>query len=295
MVEHLAEGNSVKGTARLLRVDAGTVRRLNRKSGQHGQRFHEEKVQNLSVTNLQADERHGYAGNKQNAAWEAEVIDPLSKFVISHVQGKRDESLIRQLLADAATRVADRHQVALFTDGFASYCTLFPQLFGRPYQPARQGLRGRLPKTRYRIPRTAAHVQIIKHHQGRRLISVEVRYAHGSQKRINRALLELDFHLPNTSIIERRNGTARLMNATQTRKSLAFAKRDDDKLRRGWWALTVYNWCRPHLSLRKSLPVPLGKKKYEQRSPAMAVGLANAIFSQAEILLSPVYPLTGWR
>ena len=199
-VEHLTEGNSIKGTARLTRVDPETVRRLNRKSGQHGKRFHEEKVQNVAVTNLQADERYGYVGDKQHAAWEAEVINPLSKFVISHVQGNRDESLIKQLLADAATRVAARHQVALFSDGFAIYASLFPQLFGRPYRPARQGASGRFPKIRYPIPRTAAHVQIVKHHQGRRLVSVDIRYTHGSRKRIDRALRETGFEVTNTTM-----------------------------------------------------------------------------------------------
>lgn len=85
------------------------------------------------------------------------------------------------------------------------------------------------------------------------------------------------------------------MNATQARRSLTFSKRDDDKQHRGWWATTVYNWCHSHYSLRQLLSVPLGKRKYDQRSPAMAIGLANDIFSQAEILLSPVYPSNGWR
>ena len=295
IVEHLSEGNSIKGTARLTRADASTVRRLNRKSGQHGERFHDETVQDVSAKNLQADERHGYAGNKRQPAWEAEVIDPISKFVISHVQGVRDEHLIRRLLTDAASRVSNPHQIALFTDGFASYKTLFPQIFGYSYRPARQGNRGRFPKLRYRIPRSAAHVRIIKHRQGQQLTAVTIDFAHGSQKRIRQALLDLGFRVPNTSIIERRNGTARLMNATQTRKTLAFAKRDDTKCHRGWWALTVYNWCRPHRSLRQPLPHPIGKKRYAQRSPAKALGLADFIFSQAQILLSPVYPKTGWR
>ena len=50
---------------------------------------------------LEADERHGYAQDKSQPQWEAEVIDPVSKFVVSHVQGPRDEALIRQLLEDA--------------------------------------------------------------------------------------------------------------------------------------------------------------------------------------------------
>ena len=108
-------------------------------------------------------------------------------------------------------------------------------------------------------------------------------------------LEELGFNVPNTSIIERYNGTARLMDGTQVRKTLAFAKHEDDKRHRGWWSLTVYNWSRPHRSLRQLLDEPIGRRKYEQRSPAMAIGLANHIYSHAEILLTPVYPPSGWR
>ena len=49
------------------------------------------------------------------------------------------------------------------------------------------------------------------------------------------------------------------MSKTQVRKTLAFAKRADEKLRLGWWGVTVYNWCRPHRSLRERLPEPQGK------------------------------------
>ena len=260
VAEHLAEGCSFKGTARLVKVDPQTVRRLNRRLGQHGQRYHDQKVQRVEVNTLQADERYGFAGNRQEPAWEAELIDPHSKFVVAHVQGPRDETLIRRLLTDGAGRLADRHDIALFTDGLSSYRTLFPEIFGRAYRPARQGKRGRLPKIRYRIPRQAAHVQIIKHHQGRRLTQVEIRYAHGSIKRIEQALDDLGYSLPNTSTVERRNGTARLMSAAQVRKALSFSKRRDTKEALGWWAVTVYNWCRSHRSLRSLLPQPLGKK-----------------------------------
>lgn len=64
VAEHLAEGCSIKGTARLVRVDDGTVRRLNSKMGRHGRQYHEQKVQDVSVTELQADERYGFAGSK---------------------------------------------------------------------------------------------------------------------------------------------------------------------------------------------------------------------------------------
>jgi transposase InsO family protein len=117
-----------------------------------------------------------------------------------------------------------------------------------------------MPNIQHRIPRSAAHVQIIKHRQNKRLESVEIRYTHGSKKRIDQALTELGYHVPNTSAIERRNGTARLMSKAQVRKTLAFAKREDQKTALGWWGVTVYNWCRPHRSLRRLLPEPQGKK-----------------------------------
>jgi hypothetical protein len=176
------------------------------------------------------------------------------------VQGRRTEVLIRTLLSDTAGRLAHRHDLVLFTDGEPSYATLFPELFGRAYQPPRQGNTGRPPKLRYRIPRTLAHVQLIKHRAGYRLTQVEIRYPHGSRKRVQQALEHLGYQTPNTSAIERRNGTARRMSAFQVRKSLAFAHRTDSKLALGWWGLTVYNWTRPHRMLRQALPEPQGKK-----------------------------------
>lgn len=267
VAEHLAEGCSLKGTARLVRVDTSTVRRLNQRIGEHGEAFHDERVQQVEVETLQADERHGYAGDKGQPLWEAEIIDPASKFVLSHVQGRRDEQLIRRLLSDGASRLKNRHTVVLMTDGDASYATLFPEIFGQPYRPVRRGDRGRLPGLRYRIPRTLAHVQVIKHRAGARLEYTEIRYTYGSQKRVNWALASLGHRIPNTAFIERRNGTARRMSAYQVRKSLAFSRRPDTKVALGWWGVTVYNWCRPHRSLRRPLPEPQGKKSSSSEHP----------------------------
>jgi len=260
VAEHLADGCGIKSTARLVKVDPNTVRRLNQKVGKHGQQYHEQEVHQVAVTELQADERHGFAGCKGQPAWEAELMDPKSKFILAHVQGTRDESMMRRLLTEGAARVHNRHEVALFTDGLAAYRTLFPEIFGVAYYPPRGGTRGPQPHARFRIPRTAAHVQIIKHQSGYRLKAVEIRYTHGSKKRIELALARLGYNVPNTSAIERRNGTARLMSAAQVRKTLAFAKKANTKEALGWWSMTVYNWCREHRSLKQPLPVPLGKK-----------------------------------
>src|SRR5258708_2563916 len=90
VAEHLAEGCSLKATARLAKVHPSVVTRLNRKAGGHAEAFHDERVQDLEVVALEADERHGYAQDKNQPQWEAEGIDPMSKFFVSHLQGPRD-------------------------------------------------------------------------------------------------------------------------------------------------------------------------------------------------------------
>jgi len=140
-----------------------------------------------------------------------------------------------------------------------------------------------------------------KTRQGGRLVQVEAQVAHGSSKRVARELSRLGFSKANTSTIERRNGTARGMDATSVRKSLAFAKTMETKQVLGAWGVLVYNWGRGCRSLKRPLPQPQGRRVYERRSPAMAAGLTDRIWSVRELqgrirwIRSPTYPDGGQR
>jgi hypothetical protein len=98
-----------------------------------------------------------------------------------------------------------------------------------------------------------------------RLMNTEIRYKHGSRKLVDQALCQLGYTKPNTSAIERRNGTARRMSAHQVRRSLSFSRRPDTKIALDWWGVTVYNWSRPHRSLRSPVIEPTGKKSSNPR------------------------------
>ena len=138
-------------------------------------------------------------------------------------------------------------------------------------------------------------VQVVKHRQGRKLKTVEVRKIYGSWSRINRALDELGYNVPNTSAVERFKGTARRMNAHQVRRSLAFSHQAATCQALAWLSLTVYNWVRPHRSLKQQLEVPDGKRLYQQRTPAMAMGLTKCIWQEEKVLRTPVYLMpTPW-
>lgn len=183
-------------------------------------------------------------GSKAQQVWEAEVIDPASRLVVAREQGGIDEQLIRRLLEDACARVSYPQGAVLFSDGEVHYKTLFPQVFGTPYRPARNGLRGRFPNPRQRLSRRQAHVQVLKRRRGRRVVEVDVRYAHGSRTQVQRELVRLGYRAPNVSAVERRNATARRMDACSVRKTLSFARTPETREARGWWGVSVYNWGR---------------------------------------------------
>ena len=69
-------------------------------------------------------------------------------------------------------------------------------------------MRGRFPKLQYRIPRTSGHVLIIKSYQSKRVTDIRIECAAGSQRRIDQELAALGYTSPNTSAVERHNGTA---------------------------------------------------------------------------------------
>ncbi|AFZ69560.1 IS1 transposase [Deinococcus peraridilitoris] len=288
--QHLTEGTSLSATARLVGLHHDTVERIALVSGQHARLLHDQRAVGLQTTALQADERHGVVGSKKTPCWEPTVVDPRTKLVVALALGRRDESLIHRLLLDAKERLDDPHNLVLLTDGEVSYRTLFPLVFGVPYRPPRKHLHGRPPAVRHRIPRTLAHMQVIKHRKGKRLVGVEPRLAHGSHRRVDRELDALGYSVANTSAIERQNSTARQMTPHMRRKGLSFARREPTRVALAQLVTLTYNWTRLHASLKRPLEEPQGRRKYQRRTPAMAAGLAERPWLLAELLGTPLYP-----
>ena len=291
VVEHISEGQTPTSITRTCQVHHDTIDRIARVTAVHAELIHNTFAQNLNGTAIQADERHGFAGSKTNPFWEAITIDPKSKFVISLYFGSRTEELIRALLQDTRDRLLNPQGIALFTDGLSSYNSLFPKIFGTAFQPSKNTHLGRSRALQYRIPRALAHVQVIKHREGRKLKTVEVRVAHGSQKRINLELEQLGYNIANTSAIERQNGTARQSTMFMGRKGLSFAHLKRSRVVAAQIARLSYNWVRIHSSLRILLEVMVGRRKYEQRTPAMAIGITTRVWNWVELLGLPVWTM----
>ena len=89
---------------------------------------------------------------------------------------------------------------------------------------------------------------------------------------------------------ERLHGVLRDRLACLTRKTHAFAKTATTWDALVGVAIFEHNWLRPHPALRQPTAVP--GRRYEQRTPVMALGLADHRWTWAEFLSmrTPVTP-----
>ena len=119
---------------------------------------------------------------------------------------------------------------------------------------------------------------MVKKREGRRIVEVRVRHCFGPKP--SHAY---------TVHIERRNGVLRDRLGCLTRKTHAFAKRNATWDAAVTLSLFEENWMRPHRALRVEQAGLPERRRYLQRSPAMALGLTDRVWSWKEFLTLPAY------
>jgi len=92
-----------------------------------------------------------------------------------------------------------------------------------------------------------------------------------------------------TAYIERSNLTSRMFNARQVRKTLAFSKDVEMNRAAAIWEDSYYNLIRVHKSLRQPCSNVPGRR-WQPRTPAMAAGLTDHIWTVEELLTTLPLP-----
>jgi IS1 family transposase len=193
--------------------------------------------------------------------------------VVACATGPLNEDLIEQAVTTTVERTHQR-PLCWFSDGWHGYRSILERAYRKRVLTGKRG------RPRLAVPQTLTLTQTVKHRDEHgRLLSVEMRAALG------RAM-----EPAGTVHVERLNGALRDRLNALTRKTHAFAKRDDT-----WDALVGlqlfdHNFQRAHRALR--LPVADGVHRYHHRSPAMALGLTDHRWSFLELLTTriPVTP-----
>lgn len=190
---------------------------------------------------------------------------------------RSEEAAAPEVVRKTRERTAGRAGARWISDGHRSYEKWIRRIYRDPVRTGRPG-RPRLARTR-----GVGLTQLIKTRKGRRVVSVRVRHCFGPEP-----------SSPHTVHVERRNGVLRDRLNCLSRKTHGFAKRS--RTWDGAVSLSIFegNWMLPHSALRVKKDGLPGGRRYEKRSPAMAIGLTDHVWSLAEFLtFSPRHCLKG--
>jgi IS1 family transposase len=246
---------------------------------------------------VQFDEKWAFVGKKekhcdrgdpdddlQGDCWDHVALDPEHRLVVSVVLGGRTEDQTQRLVKDFAERTEGRVMNLMTSDENPSYAKAIKKIYGEEYQPRRRGKRGRRPAPRKRMPRRLRYATVHKTRKNNRVVAVEQRVVYGTVTAIVTALAQSTVSdTVNTVFVERHNGTDRNRNARKVRKTYCFSKDWEVHEAVSLFTLYSYNFCWPVRTLRQRQ----SKKRWQQRTPAMAAGLTDHVWSMAEWLTYP--------
>jgi IS1 family transposase len=228
------------------------------------------KKQKHCKPNVPADARCG-------DCWDHIVLDPEHRLVLVVVVGKRTEANARQAVHEMYERTDGRFLNLITSDEYEAYAQAIAEVYAEPeVSPS-----GKPPQER--LPPELVYATVHKTREGNRVVKVEARLVFGTLLNLTAALVWAVLDWVNTVFIERSNGTDRHRNSRKVRKTYRFSK--DWGVHEAMTYFTLYssNFCWSVRTLREEV----APKRYRQRTPAMAAGLADHVWSLEEWLLFP--------
>src|SRR2546428_4069437 len=306
----LAEGLGIRAVARVFEVDPNTVLQWLVEVAGHATAFSRYFLHDVRVTQVQLDELFALlsavqAGEVSEAEaierlersphWVWVAMDPESKLLLAIDVGERTLALAQRVVHQVVQVLAPNCAPLFLTDGFREYLTALLTHYGQWVQlPPRQAT-GPAPKPRWMPLPQLLYAQVVKTVRRRRLVHVKHRVVFGTLEAINQVLAACGWQI-NTAFIERLNLSIRQHVAAVGRRVTTLCK-DEEGLRQQLALYHVYyNFCLPHASVRHPLPQPVptngtgSAKQWRPRTPAMAAGLTDHVWTLREVLLFRVPP-----
>jgi IS1 family transposase len=261
----LVEGNSIRGTCRMVGVDKKTVLRLLADVGDACAAYHDDTLRDLTCVRVQCDEIWSFCHAKERNLkpkyrgldgygdlWTWVGMDADTKLVVSYIVGKRDYDFCQIFVRDLAKRI--KSYVQLTTDGLGMYKENIRRAFGHRVDYATEvkvfGIDddGEQPDRKY-------SPMVVK-----------------EMKRTPVFGAPDPAHI-STSYIERQNLTMRMQMRRFTRLTNAFSKKAHNLQRSVALYAVHYNFVRKHQTLKTT--------------PAIAHGLTDRLWTIEDIANLP--------
>ena len=277
----MAEGVDISVMVRYTGHAESTISRWLQRMGHHSILLHNRYFQGLVLTFVQLDEL--YAKVRTGVQWLWLAIDPVTKIIPSlHLGGRKQEDAYA-LLHDLQLRLDEDCVPAFTSDGLRSYFYAITAHFGTWFRPQRART------DHWHVADDLLYGQLIKRKQRYRLTFTLTRMLCGSRSVFYQLLADHGFSPTiQTAYIERVNLTIRRSVAPLMRKTWSLALSPQHLLLHTQYWRAYYHFVRPHDSLQ--LPVPGLPRARILRSPAMAAGVSDQLWSVGTILKMPLYP-----
>jgi IS1 family transposase len=306
----LAEGLGIRATARVFEVAPNTVLDWLVEAAEQLTAFSAYFLCALHVTQLQLDELYAVlSAVKEGTMSEAKAIkrlsrsphwvwvaiDPVTKLLVAMDVGERTLAMAQRFVHHVTQVLAPDCAPLFLTDGFREYLTALLTHFGHWVQPSRRQAKGPMPKPRWMPLPQLLYAQVVKTARRRRLVRISRRVVFGTLEAVEQVLAASGWQI-NTAFIERVNLSIRQHVAAIGRRVTTLCKHEDGLRQELTLYHVYYNFCLPHASLRVLLPQPEpthgsgSARQWQPRTPAMAAGLTDHVWTLREVLLFRVPP-----
>jgi hypothetical protein len=220
-------------------------------------------------------------------------MDPVSKLIVAWDVGPRTQAMAQRLVHQVTQVLAPDCAPLFLTDGFREYLIALVTHYGQWIQPERHQAKGPTPKPRWMPKPSLLYAQVVKSYRRRRITGVKHRVVFGAREAIEHILAKRGWKI-NTSFVERLNLDFRQHVAAIGRRVNTLCKHEAGLRQQLALFQAYHNFCLPHASLRLPLPEPIdgtgAVKVWQPRTPAIAAGLTDRVWSLREVLTYRVPP-----
>lgn len=294
----LAEGCGIRTTGRILDVDKDTVQRCALTAGQQCQFVESVLMHHLHLEECQLDEMWSFVYKKQGHlepfeqlrndigdVWLHVAFEARLKLFVAIVPAKRTLESLRLVMRTVRLK-SDGH-IPLFTsDEYSGNLDALLWEYGQLGRVDRRGMVGRPSESAYLIPKSGLKLAVVKKtRENGRIHLVQPEVIIGAQRDVQQVLNESPCSRNiNISFVERSHLHQRLNNRRTTRKTLGFSKKLSMHEAQIWLSRGYYHFVRTHSSLKIRAD---DGTRWILRTPAMAAGVTNHIWSMKELLTFP--------
>jgi IS1 family transposase len=212
------------------------------------------------------------------------AIDTESRLVLAVVPGARDAESVEELIGEVKGRTGGRVPGLVTSDEYPAYETALLEAYGEEVtttatgRPARKMVAEKVP------PAGMNYATVEKRREKGRVVEIVIRVVFGTMAAIEAVLAKSKASRRiNTSFVERQNATDRHHNGRKVRKTYTFSKDWTVHEAMTYFTMYSYNFCWPVRTLRERED----EGPWRQRTPAMAAGLADHVWTMHEWIRTP--------